>query len=164
MGPTPGRGRSSLERRCVSGAGADTQPGEDGEDAPVFVGEDGKIELRHELATWVSTVRSVRNSGWAMPALVRPSAIVGPLMPSSDGDIAFGVVEAVIAAVAAWGLWRHRRWGRVMTIVVATLNLVLDAPAIVAGSTIAIKVAGGVTVLVCLAVIVLLIRPEGGRR
>ena len=44
------------------------------------------------------------------------------------------------------------------------LNLLSEAPAIVAGSTIAIKVAGGVTVLFCLAVIVLLTRPEGERR
>ncbi len=97
-------------------------------------------------------------------ALIIVSNIVGPLMPSSEGDIAFGVVEAVIAAVAAWGLWRQRRWGRVMTIVVAALNLLSDAPAIVAGSTVAIKAAGGVTVLVCLAVILLLTRPEGERR
>lgn len=96
--------------------------------------------------------------------LIIVSNIVGPLMPSSEGDIAFGVAEAVIAGVAAWGLWRHRRWGRVMTIVVAALNLLSDAPVIVAGSTIAIKVVGGLTVLVCLAVILLLSRPERSRR
>ncbi len=95
--------------------------------------------------------------------LIIVSNIAGPLLPSSEGDIAFGVVEAVIAAVAAWGLWRQRRWGRIMTIVVAALNLLSDAPAIMAGSTVAIKLAGGVAVLACLGVIVLLTRPEARR-
>lgn len=56
------------------------------------------------------------------------------------------------------------RWGRIMTIVLAALNLLSDAPSdLFAGSTVAIKVAGGATVIVCLALVVLLTRPQGRR-
>lgn len=89
--------------------------------------------------------------------------VAGPLLPSSEGDIAFGVVSALIAIVAAWGLWAMRRWGRVMTIVVAALNFVSDAPAVVAGSTALIKVVAGLTVFVCVLIIGCLTRPDARR-
>lgn len=89
--------------------------------------------------------------------------VAGPLLPSSEGAIAFGVVSALIAIVAAWGLWTMRRWGRVMTIVVAALNLLSDAPAVVAGSTALIKVVAGLTALVCVLIIVCLTRLEARR-
>jgi hypothetical protein len=47
--------------------------------------------------------------------LVIVADLVGQLLPSSEGDIAFGIVAALIAAVAAAGLWTVR-WSRyVMT-------------------------------------------------
>jgi hypothetical protein len=93
-------------------------------------------------------------------AVVALSNVVGPLLPSSDGEVGFGVVCAAIAFVAGLGLWRLRRWGRMMTIVVAALNLLLDAPAIVVGETALIKIAAAVAVVSCIAVIVLLTRSE----
>jgi hypothetical protein len=47
--------------------------------------------------------------------LVIVADLVGQLLPSSEGDIAFGIVAALIAAVAAAGLWTVH-WSRyVMT-------------------------------------------------
>lgn len=92
-------------------------------------------------------------------ALVIVANIAGPLLPSSEGEIGFGIVSALIAIVAAWGLSTLRRWGLIMTIVVAALNVLLDAPAVVAGSTAIIKVVAGLTALACAAVIVLVTRP-----
>ena len=82
--------------------------------------------------------------------------IVGPLMPKSEGDIGFGIVSALIALVAAWGVATLRRWGRVVTIVVAILNVLCDAPAVAIGSTVLIKVVAAATVLGWVAVLVLL--------
>jgi hypothetical protein len=86
--------------------------------------------------------------------------IVGPLIPKSEGDMGFGVVSALIALVAAWGLARLTRWGRVTTIVVAVLNVLSDAPAVAVGSTLLVKAVAGATVLGWVAVIVLLARAE----
>lgn len=93
-------------------------------------------------------------------ALLVVSNITGPLMPSSHGEIGFGIVSALIAAVAAWGLSRLTRWGYILTIVVAVLNVLLAAPAVAVGETALIKGAAGVTILVCLAVLILVTRPE----
>ncbi len=54
--------------------------------------------------------------------------VAGPLLPSSAGDIAFGVIAAAVTVIAATGVWRLRRWGYIMTIVVAALDVLLDAP------------------------------------
>lgn len=85
--------------------------------------------------------------------------IVGPLMPKSHGDIGFGVGSALIALGAAWALATLRKWGRVMTIVVAVLNVLSDAPAVPVASTVLIKVVAGTTVLGWVAVLVLVARP-----
>lgn len=85
--------------------------------------------------------------------------VVGPLMPMSHGDIGFGIGSALIALGAAWALATLRRWGRVMTIVVAVLNVLSDAPAVAVGSTVLIKVVAGATVLGWVAVLVLVARP-----
>ena len=85
--------------------------------------------------------------------------VVGPLMPMSHGDIGFGIGSALIALGAAWALATLRRWGRVMTIVVAVLNVLSDAPAVAVGSTVLIKVVAGTTVLGWVAVLVLVARP-----
>ena len=52
----------------------------------------------------------------AVVVLLAALNVVGPLMPKSDGDIGFGIVSALVALVAAWGLATPRRCGRVVTI------------------------------------------------
>ena len=89
--------------------------------------------------------------------------VAGPLLPSSEGEVAFGVVSAVLAIVAAAGLWMLRRWGYIAAVVVAGLNVLLDLPAIFVVSTGLLKIAGAVVVLVCVLIIVLVTRPEARR-
>ncbi len=86
--------------------------------------------------------------------------IAGPLLPSSEGEVAFGIVAAVLVVVAAIGLSRMRRWGYVGAIVVAALHILTDAPAIAVAESPLLKVMAGVAVAVCLALIVLVTRPE----
>lgn len=89
--------------------------------------------------------------------------VAGPLLPSSEGDIAFGVIAAAVTVIAAAGLWRLRRWGYIMTIVVAALNVLLDAPAVFVGSTALVKVSAAVSTVAGLAIIWLVTRPEARR-
>jgi len=89
--------------------------------------------------------------------------IAGPLLPSSQGDIVFGIVAALIASVAAAGLWMLRRWGFIASVVVAALTLLSDTPAIAVGATGVIKALAGLSVLACALIIVLATRKEGRR-
>jgi uncharacterized membrane protein (DUF2068 family) len=95
--------------------------------------------------------------------LVIVGNVAGPLLPDSGGELAFGVVSAVIAGLAGAGLWRLRQWGFIATVVVAALNLLQDVPATVIASTAAIKVVAGLSALACALVIVLATRPEARR-
>lgn len=91
-------------------------------------------------------------------AFVIVTDIAGPLLPSSEGDIGFGIVAALLTGVAAIGLWRLRRWGFIASLVVATLTLVADAPVIAIGGTWLIKVWATFAVLACALTIVLVTR------
>ena len=106
-----------------------------------------------------SRPRSV-NSAVLILGLVIVLSGAGPLLPSSEGDIAFGIVAALIGLIAAAGLFALRRWGYVMTIVVAALTVVLDAPAVFVASTPFLKVTAAAIVIACVVIIVLVTRPE----
>ncbi len=118
-----------------------------------------RTSLTHNASTRRVRPRRVTIAS-GLVALLAVVNIVGPLIPKSDGDVGFGIVSALIALVAAWGLATLRRWGRVMTIVVAVLNVLSGAPAVAVGSTLLIKVVAGATVVGWMAVVVLLLRRE----
>jgi hypothetical protein len=94
---------------------------------------------------------------WLLAFLI-VTDIAGPLLPSSEGNIGFGIVASLLTALAATGLWMMRRWGFMAALVVATLTLFSDAPVIAIGSTGLIKVWAAVDVLACALIIVLVIR------
>jgi hypothetical protein len=92
--------------------------------------------------------------------LVIALTLAGPLLPSSEGQIVFGIVCAGIASIAAAGLYVLRRWGYIMTIIVAALLVLLDAPAVFVASTPLLKVAAATVVVACVATLLLVTRPE----
>jgi hypothetical protein len=89
--------------------------------------------------------------------------VIGPLLPSSEGEVVFGIVSALIGLMALVGLWLLRKWGFIATIVVAALNLLSDVPAGVAAASAPIKLLATVHALLCAAIIVLVSRPEARR-
>jgi hypothetical protein len=93
-------------------------------------------------------------------AFVIVTDIAGPLLPSSEGNIAFGIVAALVTGLAATGLWMSRRWGFIASLVVATLTLLSDAPAIAIGATGLIKVWATAAVLACVLIIVMVTRAQ----
>jgi hypothetical protein len=106
-----------------------------------------------------SRPRSV-NSALLILSLVIVLSLAGPLLPSSEGEITFGIVSALIGLIAAAGLFALRRWGYVMTIVVAGLTVLLDAPAVFVASTPFLKVTAAAIVVACVLTIVLVNRQE----
>ncbi len=96
-------------------------------------------------------------------ALVVASNIAAPLLPGSEGEIAFGIVAAVITSLAGVGLARLRRWGYIATIVVAALNILLNVPAFAVVEGALVTVAVAVFVVTSALIIVLVTRPEARR-
>lgn len=84
------------------------------------------------VGTKSATASRPPSVNWAL--LVLGVAIVlnvtGPLLPSSQGELGFGIVVALVTLVAAGGLFAVRRWGYIMAIVVAALNVLFNAPAV----------------------------------
>lgn len=80
-----------------------------------------------------------------------------PLAPGADkipavvqyGDVALGV----LSLVAAFGLWGVKRWGVVLTYMIAALNIVSAAPGMVAAPTATLRAVTVVYVLVSLLII-----------
>lgn len=96
----------------------------------------------------------------ALSAVVVLADLTGPLLPDSEGNIVFGIVAALITSTAAAGLWMLRRWGFIASIVVAVLNLLQWAPAIVIATAPPVRVAAGLTVVACVLIIILVSRRE----
>jgi uncharacterized membrane protein (DUF2068 family) len=85
--------------------------------------------------------------GQSVPAIIVVSSII--------------LIVAGIPAVI--GLWMLRRWGYILTLVVTALNLLSGLPGIPAGTTAAIKVSSAFFVVVSIAILVLVTRPEARR-
>jgi hypothetical protein len=96
---------------------------------------------------------------WLLTFLI-VTDIAGPLLPSSEGNIVFGIVASLLTGLVATGLSRMRRWGFIATLVVATLTLLSDAPVIAIGATALIKVWATAAVLACALIIVLVTRAQ----
>ncbi len=102
-----------------------------------------------------------------LSVLIILANFAGPAFPQGSGDdkvptfvIVLGVILGVVGIVAAVGLWLLRKWGMILTIVVAAVNLLSSAPGLPFAPNAVLRVLATLTVLVCAAIIVLVTRPE----
>ena len=119
--------------------------------------------------TTTSTLRA-RPTSSARPAaidrgvmlllLIAVTNAIAPVLPGSGGDVVFGITAGLITAVAAVALWAAKRWGLVMAVVVAALNLLLDIPALFADIPLGLKATVVVHGVACAVVLVLMLRPD----
>lgn len=88
-----------------------------------------------------------------------------PFVPGADkipplvryGDVALGV----LSLVAGFGLWNLRRWGIVLTVIIAALNIASAAPGMIAAPSQALQVVTAAYVVLSLLLIVLvMVRSE----
>ncbi len=106
----------------------------------------------------------------ALSALMIVGNLVSPALPQGEGDnkvptfvIILGAILGLLGIVAAIGLWLLRRWGMILTLAVTVVNLLSTVPGVAFGPAAWIKVLAAVSVLVCIAIIVLVLLPEARR-
>jgi hypothetical protein len=74
-----------------------------------------------------------------------------------------GIALGVLGLLGAGGLWRLRRWGFLLSIIVSVLNILLAAPWLAVESQATGKLLAGVTAAGFALVLVLLMRPNSRR-
>ncbi len=71
-----------------------------------------------------------------------------------------GVVAGVIGLVAAFGLWKARRWGMILTIIVSAFNMLSAAPGVLVAPNPGLQVTAGAYVALSILIIVLVVLPS----
>jgi hypothetical protein len=87
-----------------------------------------------------------------------------PFVPDADkipllvvyGDVVLGAASLV----AAFGLWKPTHWGLILTLIIATLNVLSSAPGVVAAPTFGLRVVTTVYLVVSLVIIALVALPS----
>jgi uncharacterized membrane protein (DUF2068 family) len=73
------------------------------------------------------------------------------------------IAVGVIGLVGAFGLWRVRRWGALLSAVVLVLSALLAAPGIVFAPTLALHLIASLGVLIAVVVLTLILLPSSRR-
>lgn len=68
------------------------------------------------------------------------------------GDVILGLVSLI----AAFGLWNLKRWGIILTLIIAALNVLSAAPGVVAAPNSGLRVAATVYLVLSLVIIALM--------
>jgi hypothetical protein len=72
------------------------------------------------------------------------------------------IVLGILGLVAAFGLWKLKRWGMILAIIYSVLQVLSGAAGIV-GAPNVLKVLTIVTVVLCIVIIVLVVLPSARR-
>lgn len=87
-----------------------------------------------------------------------------PFAPDADkipSVVVYGdVVLGVVSLVAAYGLFKLTLWGRILTLIVAALNVLSAAPGVVSAPNLELRVVTAMYVVLSLVIIALVARPS----
>ena len=95
----------------------------------------------------------------ALLVLLGVGHLTVPFLPDADkipplvryGDVALGLVSLV----AGFGLWNLQRWGIILTVIIAALNIVSAAPGMIAAPNMGLQVITVAYVVLSLLIIIL---------
>lgn len=95
----------------------------------------------------------------ALLVLLGVGHLTVPFVPDADnipplvryGDVALGLASLV----AGFGLWNLQRWGIILTVIIAALNIFSAAPGMIAAPSLALQVVTVAYVVLSLLIIVL---------
>jgi uncharacterized membrane protein (DUF2068 family) len=73
---------------------------------------------------------------------------------------ALGVVSGIIGLVAAYGLWKVKRWGMIVAIVISALFALSAAPGLVVQPNLTALIGAGVTVAFSVLILVFTLLPS----
>jgi uncharacterized membrane protein (DUF2068 family) len=103
----------------------------------------------------------------ALLALLSLGNLVLPFEPGANNIPALiiysSVAAGVVGLIAAFGLWKARRWGIIVTIIVSAFNLLSSAPGLVAAPNTGLLVSAWAYVILSALIIVLVLLPSARR-
>lgn len=96
-------------------------------------------------------------------ALLSLGNLALPLFPGVPPLVTYGaIVLGIIGLGAAFGLWRLKRWGMILAIIVSVLNALSAAPGIAEAPNV-LKVLSALNVVLSIVLIVLVVLPSARR-
>jgi hypothetical protein len=93
--------------------------------------------------------------------LVSLLALTTPLLPGPPLPvIILSVVAGIIGLVAVYGLWKAKRWGMILALILSALNALSAAPGPFVQPNLIATIGAGVTVAFSVLIIVLAVLPS----
>jgi len=92
--------------------------------------------------------------------------VVAALIGAEEHGAAFVVICLVISAIrglAAFGVWRARRWAVILGVVITLIDALMAFPSIFDGSSTSMQVMSAIAIPIDLATLVLLVWPSSRR-
>lgn len=96
-----------------------------------------------------------------IPYLARGADYAPVSSDEPDPPFVFTVVNfaiAVLGFAASYGIWRMQKWGVVLGLVLAALNILITLPAVIFAPPLVLRLLGVLGIASCAAIIVLLLR------
>lgn len=110
------------------------------------------------ILTFLSSLFSVV---FSIPVLARGAQAVSETNDTPPYFIMLlGLILGVLGIVAAWGLWRNQRWGKILTIAVIALGGLSALPGMIIAPTTTLWIAATITVVIDILIIVLVLLPN----
>jgi uncharacterized membrane protein (DUF2068 family) len=119
-----------------------------------------KRPLTTSLAAILTLVVNIYSIVFSIPVLARGFTATVEANDSPPYFImVIAIILGVLGVVAAWGLWSNQRWGKILTIIVTSLNGLSALPGVMAAPTDRLRVEATVFVVISIVILVLVLWP-----
>lgn len=112
----------------------------------------------YTIAIVLMVLYSLLNFAGELPNLMRGAVDAPNVEPFALVLVNF--VTAVLGLVSAYGVWRMEKWGVMLMLVVAAIDILASLPAVLFAPEAPLRLMAGLGVVWCAVIIVLLLRPS----